>query len=115
MNVRVSIRTLRAVALGLCLAVALCLRHAPRASASNDCEGDACSHVIVTYDDSKQQYQAQNNSTDRWVRVSASNLAAATSACIEPGKSAYLPLKSLVMPYRTTYAEARFGEQGVGR
>ena len=112
MNVRVRTRTLSAVALGLCLVAALCLRHAPSASAATtDCEGDACSQVTVTFDDAKQQYQAQNNSTDRWMRVSASNVAAATSVCLGPGKSDYLQLKSLVMPYRATYADTKCGEQ----
>jgi hypothetical protein len=40
--------------------------------APDDCEGDACASVTVTFDETKQQYLAQNNSSDRWVRVSAS-------------------------------------------
>lgn len=77
-----------------------------------DCDGDACSQITVTFDDAKQQFRAQNNSTDRWVRVSASNLAASASACLGPGKEGYLALKSIVGPYRVDYAEARCGEQG---
>jgi hypothetical protein len=80
-----------------------------------DCEGDACPSVTLTFDDAKQQYRAHNNSTDRWVSVSASNLAAASSACLAPGKEAFLPLKSLVAPYRAVFAEVRCGEpEGVG-
>jgi hypothetical protein len=71
--------------------------------------------VTLTFDDARQQYRAHNNSTDRWVSVSASNLAAASSACLAPGKDAYLPLKSLVAPYRAAFAEDRCGEpEGVG-
>jgi hypothetical protein len=102
-----------AFALALCLAAALCQRYAtPASAAAADCEGDACSQVTLTFDDAKQQYRAQNNSPDRWVHVSASNLAASAGACVEPGKSEYLSLKSLVMPYRATYADAGCGEQG---
>jgi hypothetical protein len=42
----------------------LAARHATAATAA-DCEGDACSQVTFTFDDSKQQYHAQNNSADR--------------------------------------------------
>jgi hypothetical protein len=88
----------------------------PAASVSADCEGDACPSVTLTFDDAKQQYRARNNSTDRWVSVSASNLAAASNACLAPGKDAFLPLKSLVAPYRAVFAEARCGEpEGVGQ
>jgi hypothetical protein len=87
----------------------------PTSSVAADCEGDACASVTLTFDDAKQQYRARNNSTDRWVSVSGSNLAAASSACLAPGKDAYLPLKSLVAPYRAVYAEERCGEpEGVG-
>lgn len=98
-------------------------RHAPAAarfraqsapSTPVDCEGDACSAVTFAFDGSKQQYRAQNNSADRWVKVSASNLAASSSACLAPGKGDYLPLKSLVGDYRADYAEAKCGEQVAG-
>ena len=89
-------------------------RHA-KAAPAVDCEGDACSSVTFGFDDSKQQYRALNNSADRWVKVSASNLAAAASACLAPGKDGYLPLKGVVGAYRAEFAEARCGEQGVGR
>jgi hypothetical protein len=82
---------------------------------STECEGEACSSVTLTFDDEKQQYLVRNNSSDRWARVSASNLAAAVSACVAPGKDEYLPLKSVVAPYRAVYAEARCGAPaGVG-
>lgn len=45
-----------------------------RAAFATDCEGDACSQVTVAFDESKQQYRALNNSTDRWTRIAASNL-----------------------------------------
>jgi hypothetical protein len=79
----------------------------PRVSA--ECEGDACGQVTVTFDEAKQQYRAQNNSTDRWVKVSASNLAAAAGACLAPAAAEYLPLKSIVAPYRAEFAEPRCG------
>ena len=89
-------------------------RHAAAAPAA-DCEGDACSSVTFSFDDSKQQYRALNNSSDRWVKVLASNLAASASACLAPGKEGYLPLKGVVGSYRADFAEQRCGEQGVGR
>ena len=76
-----------------------------------DCEGDACSQVTVTFDESRQQYRAQNNSGDRWARVTASNMAASASACLAPGKDAYLPLKSITGAFHAGYAEARCGEE----
>lgn len=114
---KIRIGTLRALALALCLTAALCQRYAVQATAAMaaDCEGDACAQISVSFDDAKQQYHVQNISADRWVRVSVSNLAAAASACVEPGKDSDLPLKSLTMPYRADYAEARCGEQGAGR
>jgi len=89
-------------------------RHATAAPAA-DCEGDACSSVTFSFDDAKQQYRALNNSADRWVKVSASNLAAAATACLAPSKDGYLPLKGVVGSYRAEFAETRCGEQGVGR
>jgi hypothetical protein len=59
---------------------------------------------------SRQQYRAVNNSPDRWARVTASNMAASASACLAPGREAYLPLKSISGAYRAAYAEARCGE-----
>jgi hypothetical protein len=79
-------------------------------SVVTECEGDACSQITVTFDESKQQYRAVNNSADRWARVTASNEAASAGACLAPGKDAYLPLKSIAGPYHATYAEVRCGE-----
>lgn len=70
-----------------------------------DCEGDACSQVSLTWDETRQQFKA-HNSSDRWVRVSAANLAADTSVCVGPSKDAYLVLKSVVAPYHANYGEA---------
>jgi hypothetical protein len=75
------------------------------ASAAIECEGEACAQVTVTFDETKQQYKAQNNSSDRWVRVVASNLAASATACAAPGKAEYLALKSIEGAYRASYAE----------
>ena len=83
----------------------------PPRPAAAECEGDACAQVTVTFDESKQQYRAQNNSADHWARVTASNMAASASACLAPGKEAYLPLKSIAGPYHAAYAEARCGEE----
>jgi hypothetical protein len=79
-------------------------------SVVTECEGDACSQVSVTFDESKQQYRAVNNSSDRWARVTASNEVASAGACLAPGKEAYLPLKSIAGPYHAAYAEVRCGE-----
>ena len=67
-----------------------------------DCEGNACGQVTLTFDETKQQYLAQNVS-DRVVRVEASNWAGGRSVIVEAGKSAYLPLKSFIGPYRANY------------
>jgi hypothetical protein len=83
------------------------------ASAAAECEGDACTQVALTYDEVKGEYRAQNNSSDRWARVSASNAAAAASVCLAPGKSGALALKSLVGSYHADYAEARCGAQDI--
>lgn len=80
------------------------------AAAVTDCDGDACSQVTLTFDDAKQQYHAQNNSADRWARVTASNLAATASACLAPGKDAYLALKAINGSYRADYSEPKCGE-----
>jgi hypothetical protein len=79
------------------------------ATAAAECEGTACQQVTLTFDEARQQYRARNNSADRWARVSASNLAAAASACLAPGAAEYLPLKSVVAPYRAEFAEPRCG------
>lgn len=79
--------------------------------AITDCEGDACAQVTLTFDEAKGQYLAQNNSSDRWMRVTASNVAAASSVCLAPGKAAHLSLKSIVSPYRATYAPVKCGEE----
>jgi hypothetical protein len=79
--------------------------------AADECDGDACAQVSVTFDESRQQYRAQNNSADRWARVTASNMAASASACLAPGKEGHLPLKSIAGSYHAEYAEARCGEE----
>jgi hypothetical protein len=38
------------------------------AVAADECEGDACSQVTVTFEESKERYKVQNNSSDHWVR-----------------------------------------------
>lgn len=68
-----------------------------------DCDGDACGQVTVTWDENRQQYKVQNNSTDRWVRVDAANLGATATICVAAGKTEYLPLKSIVGAYRANY------------
>lgn len=75
-----------------------------------ECEGDACSQVTLAFDEARQQYRALNNSADRWARVTASNMAASATACLAPGREAYLPLKSISGTYHAAYAEARCGE-----
>jgi hypothetical protein len=67
-----------------------------------DCDGDACDQVTLTWDDIKQQYKVQNNSTDQWMRVSAENLAATATTCVAAGQAQFLSLKSIVT-YRASY------------
>jgi hypothetical protein len=67
-----------------------------------DCEGNACTQVTLTFDESKQQYKVQNNS-DRVVRVEASNLSGGNRILVEAGKDAYLPMKSIIGSYRANY------------
>lgn len=108
-----------ALAVSAALALPGLLGASGRASAEPravECEGDACAQVTLTFDEAKGQYRAANTTADRWVRVSAANQAASASACLAPGKEAYLPLKSVVAPYRAAFAEARCGApEGVGR
>ena len=105
----------RRVLITLAAAVTLSVQLGPHGRASArpwvaaECEGDACAQVAVTFDEARQQYRAQNNSADRWVKVSASNLAAAAGACLGPGAAEYLPLKSIVAPYRAEFDEPRCG------
>ena len=81
-------------------------------TAVTECQGDACAAVALTFDEAKQQYRVQNNSTDRWVKVEASNLAASAPACAAPGKTVPLPLKSIVGSYRAAYDQAGCGATG---
>ena len=107
-------RRIRPALLFLCLQTLLLSgAHARTAPpAFEECEGDACREVAVAFDESRQQYRVHNNSTDRWVRVMASNRAASASACLAPGKDVYLTLKSIAGTYRADFAEARCGEHG---
>ncbi len=105
-------RALLALALAASLAAAASARPAPEPEAP--CEGEACAAVTLAFDEAKQQYLVHNNSSERWARVSASNLAASASACLRPGRDEYLPLKSIVGPYRAAYAEQGCPADGGG-
>jgi hypothetical protein len=95
MNRDRSKRLLPALALACALtAAAAPARPAPPPEAP--CEGDACQAVTLAFDEAQGQYRARNTSADRWARVTASNLAASSTACLAPGKDAYLALKSVV-------------------
>jgi hypothetical protein len=85
---------------------------APGAATPAECEGTACAQVVVTFDEVRGQYRAQNNSADSWVRVAAANMADSSSACLAPGKDGYLTLKSIVGTYRADYSEPRCGAPG---
>jgi len=67
-----------------------------------NCEGTACSQVTLSWDEAKQQYDAQNNSNRR-VWVEASNLGASARVLVGPGKTGKLLLRSIVSPYRANY------------
>lgn len=84
----------------------------PAVSAVAECEGDACAQIAVTFDGEKGQYRMQNNSADRWVKVSAANLAAYAEACAAPGTTVPLALKSIVGPHRANYDQAGCGATG---
>lgn len=114
MNAKARTRKTRTFALALCLTAALGQRNVPAATAASaaDCEGAACAQVTLTFDDARQQYRAQNNSADHWVRVDASNLAGSAGACLAPGKVEYVSLKSIVGAYRAAYAAERCGATG---
>lgn len=73
------------------------------ALATDECAGDACSQITLTWDETKQQYKVQNNSSDQWVRVEAANLAATASTCVAPGKEASLSLRSIVGAYKAKF------------
>jgi hypothetical protein len=68
-----------------------------------DCDGDACGQVTLSWDDTKQEYKVQNNSTGQWVRVDAANLAATATTCVAAGKTEYLSLKSITGAYHARY------------
>ena len=71
-------------------------------SSSVDCEGNPCAQETLTFDEVKQQYKVQNNSTSP-VRVEASNLAGGNRILVEAGKEAYLAMKSIVGSYHANY------------
>jgi hypothetical protein len=73
------------------------------ATTAIDCEGNACSQVALTWDETQQQYKAQNNSPDHWVRVEAANMVASVSICVAAGKSEYLIAKSIVGSYHANF------------
>jgi len=73
------------------------------------CEGDACAAVTLAFDEAEGQYRVRNNSAERWVKVAASNVAAYADACVGPGKTKHLPLRSISGSYRADYAEPRCG------
>lgn len=85
---------------------------ASAARAPEECEGDACTQVSITFDETKQLYRVRNNAGDRWVHVTASNLAAASDACLAPGKEEPLALKSISGRYRADYSEPKCGAGG---
>ena len=76
-----------------------------------ECQGDGCSQVVITWDDTKQQYKAQNNSAHQWVKVEAGNLAASASVCLPPTKHDYLALTSVVGTFRATLSQQNCGTQ----
>jgi hypothetical protein len=77
-----------------------------------ECEGDGCSAVALTFDEAKGQYLVRNNSSDAWVRVTASNSASSAEVCVAPGKADYLPLKSITGSYRAARGSSCGGGSG---
>ena len=77
-----------------------------------ECEGTACAQVSVTFDEAKGQYRVRNDSTERWIKVTASNVAAYADTCVGPKKSEYLPLSSIAGAYHADYADSGCGTAG---
>ena len=75
------------------------------AASAYDCEGNACSSITLTWDDTKQLYHVQNSSTTRWVRVDVTSQAGAMGLCVGPSRSEDLPLKNLTGKYHANYNE----------
>lgn len=96
----------------------LSLSSGPRAARATafgpaaDCEGGACQYVSVAFDEAKGEYRVQSSSSDRWIKVAASNVAAFASVCVGPGKTEHLPLKSILGAYRAEFAESGCAPQG---
>lgn len=75
---------------------------APFAVIAYDCEGEACLSVTLTWEDETQGFRADNSSARR-VRVEVESFAGKSSVLVEPGKSAYLLVKSFEGPYRASF------------
>lgn len=86
-------------------------RAQPEFRSFNECEGDGCAQVTITWDDAKQQYKVQNNSAERWVKVEASNLAASASLCLAPTKTDHLALNTVVGVFRAALVEDNCGRR----
>jgi hypothetical protein len=74
----------------------------PQPLATDECEGNACGQVTVTWEESNERYKVQNAS-NQWVRVEAANLAATATTCAAPGKEGYLSLQSIVGAYKAKF------------
>lgn len=95
----------------VCAALTVASRAQPEIRTFNECEGDGCAQVTITWDDAKQEYKVQNNSADRWVRIEGANLVSNASLCLAPTKSDYLALKTIVGPLRANLAEEKCGKR----
>jgi hypothetical protein len=75
----------------------------------NNCEGEACNQIVLTWDESRGSFRVQNNSTTRWARVEAANLVTSATICIGPGRTDYLSIKSIVGNFKATFSEENCG------
>jgi hypothetical protein len=80
-------------------------------TAAVECEGEGCAQVTITWVETKQQYKIQNNSTDRWVKVEAANLAASASLCLGPTKADHFSLSTVVGAFHATLVEESCGKK----
>lgn len=72
------------------------------AVAENECEGNACSAVSLSWDNERQQFRVQNDS-DRTVKVEVTTFAGNSHIIAPPREVSYLEVKTFNGPYRATY------------
>jgi|SRR6266545_1864831 hypothetical protein len=67
-----------------------------------ECEGNACSQVVLTWEDERQQFRVQNDS-DRRVRIDVTTFAGDSTIRVDAHKSDYLLVKTFNGPFRANF------------